>query len=159
MEINRENEEALDWDYLQEVLDYDEYTGIFIWKKQLSSRGPVGKEAGYKGTYIIISINGIRYRAHRLAWFYIYAKWPSILLDHKDRNKHNNTLRNLKEATNSENSHNTEETPGCWKVGNKYRAAICLRGKRKYIGYFNTKEEASSAYSTEKQRIKDSNSN
>jgi len=54
---------------LKEVLDYDEKTGIFLWKKGFSRRVKAGTVAGAdKNGYREVHIEGNRYRLHHLAW-------------------------------------------------------------------------------------------
>ena len=57
---------------LHDVLRYDPKTGKFFW---LESRGRVaeGDEAGTpdKDGYIQIRIDGVIYKAHRLAWYFM----------------------------------------------------------------------------------------
>ena len=137
---------------LKKLLNYDPETGVFKWN---ASRGRALKSsvAGNQENtgYLSIRIDEVRYRAHRLAWFYIHAKFPKREIDHIDGVKNNNRLSNLREATKSENQrnkklpcHNTSGLKGvCWsKMANKWRAFIKVEGKGKHLGYFVTKEEA-----------------
>ena len=62
-------------EYLKLIFDYNPNTGIFIW---LNSRGRAKKgnmlnSLDGKG-YISVEINNKAYRAHRLAWLYIYGE-------------------------------------------------------------------------------------
>src|SRR5690242_9701583 len=61
-------------EYLKTVLDYDLDTGFFKWKRA-GFGVTVGKVAGRKDTkgHIQIRIDGGRYSAHRLAWFWVYG--------------------------------------------------------------------------------------
>ena len=70
-ETMRAKEIALSHDYLTKVLDYNSETGEFIWKISPSRNIKVGTRAGVvnKTGYRLISINNIRYKAGRLAWF------------------------------------------------------------------------------------------
>lgn len=62
---------------LREVLDYNPKTGIFIWKVVRHNGNNIGDIAGYTHSrgYVIISVDGNQYKAHRLAWFYVKGKW------------------------------------------------------------------------------------
>lgn len=38
---------------------------------------------------------------HNVIWWAYYGEWPTMMLDHKDRNKDNNSVHNLREASHS----------------------------------------------------------
>lgn len=84
---------------LMSVLSYDKDTGIFTWVEPIGRRSVVGKTAGSDNGqgYLVISIDKKRYRAHRLAWFYVYGYMPENQLDHINRIKDDNRIDNLRE--------------------------------------------------------------
>jgi hypothetical protein len=85
------------------LMSYDKDTGILSWRNPRDSRIRNHTPKGY----IKFKIKNVHYRAHRLIWFYHYGRWPSSdVIDHIDRNKHNNRIENLREATFSENCKN-----------------------------------------------------
>lgn len=80
---------------------------------------------------------------------------PSKLeVDHKDENKLNNQLSNLRYATSLQNQHYYAERRKSQTTskyigvnfspchGNKWRAGISIKGRQTSLGYFNTEEEA-----------------
>lgn len=76
-------------------------------------------------------------------------------IDHRDGDGLNCRRSNLRVATAAENNRNTRlrrdnqlQLKGVRKhsLCNKYQAAICTAGVRKYLGLFNTAEEAYAAY-------------
>lgn len=158
----KKEEKMLTQDRLKELLDYDEHTGIFTW---IVSRGKckAGSVAGiiHPSGYILIGVCWKKYLAHRLAWAFAFGEFPSKDLDHKDGNRSNNAISNLREATRSENKQNMHiarigNSTGLLgasydKQKNKYRAQICVNGKRKYIGLFETAKEAHAAYLSAKR--------
>lgn len=80
---------------LQELLDYDPATGIFLWKISGQGRQP-GSRAGTtvrQGHRVIIADWG-SYSAHSLAWLMIYGVWPRRL-KYIDGNKDNCAISNL----------------------------------------------------------------
>jgi len=102
---------------LTEVLFYCPETGIFrhIDRPVRRSYGDVqinlrfsGKIAGTinKHGYRIISLDNRKYKAHRLAWFYVHGRWPVDQIDHINRCPGDNRLVNLREASPSLNSLN-----------------------------------------------------
>jgi len=136
---------------LKEVLDYDHLTGIFTWVQ--SRRGvKKGSIAGTrKDGYIHIKIDNKTYYAHRLAWLHYYGYFPENFLDHKDRIRNHNWIKNLREASSQCNLRNTgnylSNTSGvkgvCFDKGKqKLAAAIRLNSKRYHLGYFTDLTEA-----------------
>ncbi|MGO4744001.1 HNH endonuclease signature motif containing protein [Serratia quinivorans] len=142
---------------LKELLNYNPVTGIFTWKQNRRGKARSGDVAGSVNDlgYLKISVIGKNYAAHRLAWLYVYGKWPSKFIDHIDRNKLNNSIDNLREATRYENganvgikSHNTSGFIGVsynaqWR---KWFAQIIHKGNKTFLGYYKTPELASEAY-------------
>lgn len=95
---------------IKDYLKYDLITGNFIWvqKTSKSFTKPLGSIAGSdngKG-YIIIEFMGKSYKAHRLAWYYHYNKWPEGQIDHINGITNDNRIENLRDVTSSENSKN-----------------------------------------------------
>ena len=133
---------------LKSKLLYYKNNGMFIWLK-------LGNTAGYidKDGYRLIKINQKSYRAHRLAWLYMYGQWPTKQIDHIDGNKLNNSIDNLREATQAQQnanrpalSRNLLGVKGVRKHGKKYQALICKDKKQIVIGLFDTIKEADYAY-------------
>lgn len=147
---------------LKEILTYNKESGIFVWKKKTSSksnRTVVGDIAGSvtKNGYIVIKIDGKLHFAHRLAWLYINGIIPKEQIDHKDHDRTNNRILNLREATHRENMKNLSKRKnnktGIMGVilregrGRKphYEARITVDGKRHHLGCFSELEDAKKA--------------
>jgi hypothetical protein len=141
---------------LREVLAYDPDTGVFIHKLS-NPRTPEGSVAGWGSPngYVRISVDDSKYLAHRLAWFHTYGQWPSGFIDHVNRDKSDNRIANLRQATKSQNSGNAIRrkdnktgTRGVYwhKVANKFAAQLQINKKNITLGYFTTVEEAKAAY-------------
>lgn len=130
---------------LHQVLSYDQNTGIFKWRVTKAALAVAGSVAGtIDRGYNKIWIDGKQYRAHRLAWFYVYGEWPKEI-DHKNRNKSDTRLENLREVTRKQNSENTglhpSNTSGArgvtWnKKEKKWAAQIKHYGKLYHLGWF-----------------------
>lgn len=135
---------------LKEVLNYDESTGIFTWKV-LSSHTRIGDAAGTMMTtgYVEIKLDGVRYLAHRLAWFYVHGEFPKGKLDHKDERRANNRILNLRPATHAQNIMNSKARSKCgvknvyWRSDTKsYAVRFKIDGKHLCFGQFSSLEEA-----------------
>ena len=103
---------------LQQALAYDPSTGKFLWKIKTNKRIVVGSEAGtlVRG-YVRIRIDGVIYAAHRLAWLYVYGRWPNGQIDHKNGKPGDNWIDNLRDATVSINRQNIHRPQRRNKLG------------------------------------------
>ncbi len=138
--------------YLKSVLSYDENTGLFSkltksWKFNIGDTLNNPRPDGY----ITLGIKNNTYLAHRLAWLYVYGKFPKNNLDHINGNRADNRICNLREVTQSQNSMNrtkqSNNTSGIkgvtWdKQCNKWKAQIKYNGKVKNLGVFRNIEDA-----------------
>ena len=147
---------------LKEILDYDSSTGVFTWRETPNTKRNRSKIAGSPAynrnkthEYVKIKVCGKAYMAHRLAWFYTKGEWPKQLIDHINGDSKDNRIENLREATHCQNSHNRKGNrdsktgyKGVYKhvKSDKYVAEIMYNGKRKYLGIFDTVEQAHEAY-------------
>lgn len=142
--------EPLDHKRLTELVNYDPDTGVFTWKARGRGR-VVGKELRrFDGRYIKIELDGRAYYAHRLAWFYVHGSMPEGEIDHKNEDKTDNRLDNLRLTDHSGNmlnisAPNRNSRSGyrgvCYRRG-RWRATKCGR----HLGDFQTVEEAVKAY-------------
>ena len=139
---------------LKELLEYNEKTGVFRWKVYKSSNSQKGDIAGTinKDGYVIIQIDGKRYKAHRLVFLYMIGTFPKEQVDHLNHTKDENRWCNLREVTSSENQrnrsiskNNTSGTIGVrWsKKDKRWIAYIRVNYKKNiYLGSFKNKKEA-----------------
>lgn len=161
-------------EYLRECLDYDPETGALTWRQRplvhfrashwmnLWNSRYASKAAGCAHTvYQVkyrrssISIDKRRYLTHRVIWKIMTGREPSPTLDHRDRNGTNNTWRNLRRATESQQRANSslrrDNSSGVkgvsWsRTRRKWIAQICINEFRFNLGGYLTKEEAQKVY-------------
>ena len=136
--------EFLEW------LSYLPNTGTFVW---INGRYK-GLEAGFVRSdgYVQIKFKNKSYLAHRLAWLFSTGHWPTLFIDHINHDKSNNSFANLREVTKSENCQNVKRR-GTRKKYNRYDARIMTDGVSKYLGSYETEEEANSAYLNAKKTL------
>lgn len=96
---------------LKEILHYDPDTGIFTRRLDRGPNAPKDSVAGTpdKNGYIVIKVDFTQYKAHRLAWLYIYGVWPNNQIDHINHIVDDNRIVNLRDVTNSENQANRRD--------------------------------------------------
>ena len=158
--------------FIRSILNYEPDTGVFTWNKRtpdmFSSKNPSricsvwnarlsGKKAGkISGPgYVYITVLNKNILAHRLAWFYVNGFWPRKNIDHKNLNKLDNRIDNLREATHSQNMINVprpkNNTSGFKGVSFSKRhkswcACITINYRKHHLGYFKDPEDAHAAY-------------
>jgi hypothetical protein len=155
---------------LRDALDYDHTTGRFYWRRRKGVHHTTnvryaGKEAGHRCPrlgYVLLGFNGRLYRAHRLAWLYVFGEWPAGDLDHINGDGFDNRTANLREATRTQNngnmrmpSHNTSGLKGAYwdKRAERWMSQIKHQGRQHYLGYFDTAEQAHAAYAAAAVRL------
>lgn len=159
---------------LRELVIYDKDTGIFRWRVDrfcgkhmhilTAKAGDVAGSTDEDG-YHMLTIDAKRYQASRLAWVYVTGAWPEYDIDHIDTNPSNNRFANLRDVSPTVNLQNRKRAQRNNKVGllgvskrktggrKKWIAQIAFGGKHKYIGAFETPEEAHAAYLAAKREL------
>lgn len=142
---------------LLQVLDYDPATGAFVWKARPDKKPWTGKNAGkiagspHNGGYTAIAIDRKKYLAHRLAWLAVYGEWPDKFIDHRNLDKKDNRIGNLRLANFGESSANasirSDNTSGHRGISfNKQRrrwdAYVHIDGVKWQFGSFKEKQLA-----------------
>ena len=142
---------------LKSLMHYDPDTGVFTWKvaprrgiSAGSIAGVIKKDSGY----VLVGVSGKEYRAHRLAWLYVFGEFPPYDLDHINRNRSDNRIDNLRMATRAENMQNgsKRKTNTSGHVGvrwysqaQKWKAEIGVNYKNISLGYHSNLEQAIAA--------------
>lgn len=146
--------EKITQELVKHIFEYKD--GKLFWKNKSSnlSRAKIGYEFGRgsldKDGYKIGSFLGKQYRVHRLIFFYHFGYFPNII-DHKDCNKENNNIDNLRECTHQQNAFNKRitktSTSGVkgvhWKKKDEiWEVSIKLNNKQHYLGCFKSLDDA-----------------
>jgi hypothetical protein len=153
---------------LRELLHYDPETGVFTWRVT-SGKANNGAPAGWIGSsdgvrqVVLIGISHRNYKAHRLAWLHTYGAWPVGVIDHINGDPLDNRISNLRDTSQQVNSQNQrrarsdsksgllgaywDERDRCWK------SHIKADGRLKWLGRFDTPEEAHAAYLAAKRKL------
>ena len=80
---------------LRQVLHYDPEIGVFTRLVQKPNRYASREFAGgnvARTGYARVSVDRIQYQAHRLAWLYVYGRWPNAEVDHINGDRSDNRL-------------------------------------------------------------------
>ena len=145
-------------DELLRALAYEPSTGIFRWKirqRRIGGFYEPGDVAGFKEAcgYWCIGLSRRQYKAHRLAWLYCHGVWPVDDIDHINGKRDDNRICNLRiggKSVNPRNQkkriNNTTGFKGVTRSRSRFMAKISVNYDRKYLGTFDTKEEAYEAY-------------
>lgn len=148
-------------DELHRLISYDSESGLFF---SIDAAGNRLREIGHRNDrgYIRVCLKGKCYRAHRLAWLYMYGKWPNQI-DHANGIYSDNRIVNLRNVTNRQNARNqcipTNNTSGVrgvrWDKGaDKWRAEIMNNeGKVEFLGKFKEKSLAVKARKDAEKRL------
>ena len=134
-------EEAVD------LFSYDEQTGNLI-RRATRGNQPAGSIAGHTTIegYVVISINGRTYKAHRIVWLIKTGIWPNMDIDHEDTDKANNRWANLRLADDSTNGANRpvrrDNKLGVKGItlqrrAKRYLARLTVRGHTRVIGWID----------------------
>lgn len=164
-------------EFLRECFYYNPETGELYWRERplhhfssprqhksfntrfAGKRAFTASNIGYP--YGRLTYNGVQraYLAHQLIWKMVYDQDPPGDIDHKDMDRSNNRLSNLRVATRSENLHNSTARAnrsgykGVSQNGSGYMAKITRAGRQIYLGTFVTALEASRAYAAAAKEI------
>lgn len=155
--------ELITQERLKSLLTYDPDTGKFRW----ATRRPRCRVGGVAGTmsyhgYVVIKLDGVSHKAHRLAWLYETGAWPDGELDHINRVRHDNRIANLRLSTRFLNCQNRAKSDAAHSKhigvsrsfnGSRWRAYIDFNGKRHALGVFDTEQQAVDARQRAQTRV------
>lgn len=134
---------------LQHYFSYDPETGVITNKVQRSNllKGSIAGSERPDG-YRAITLNRVKYLAHRIAWKLHTGEEPDVFLDHKDRNPSNNAFLNLRNSDpwknqgNRFSGKNSSTLPGTKRNGRKWVA----QSLGNHLGTYDTEAEAHAVY-------------
>lgn len=146
------------------LLRLDADTGELVWRVDRGPRAMAGRVAGTitgKG-YRIVTIDGVKYRGHRLVYFIANGVWPSGEVDHVHGDTSDDRPDQLRDVTPSGNQQNRRKAQSNSKTGllgaswdelkGVFVARIKVGGVNRRIGGFDTAQEAHEAYLAAKRR-------
>ena len=143
--------DTITYERIHEVLSYTPFDGLFRWKSTTSTKIKIGDIAGSMSVhgYINIKVDKVSYRAHRLAWLYVYGYMPENDIDHIKRVRHDNRIRRLREVTDQCNArncgnptNNISGIKGVSEAKDKWAANIRIDRKLKHLGYYEEFDNA-----------------
>ena len=138
-------------DLINKHLSCNTETGQVFWKEPNGTKCKAGTEAGSMRSdgRVFIRLKGHQLYRYRVVWYFATGKYPKKQIDHKDRNKANDSYSNLREVSNELNSwnkgancNNKTGYKGVYQSGNRFIANIHMKGKTKYLGTFPTALDA-----------------
>lgn len=141
---------TLSLELLNELFYYKE--GNLYRKKSTQKNVLVGAKVGTINTlgYLVVSIKNKTYLVHRLIYWMSYGYLPKYI-DHIDGNQLNNSIENLREATNQENLFNqklrSNSVSGIKNVRwdkrlKKWCVRFTVNYKAKHIGVYSSLDKA-----------------
>ena len=149
--------------WLKEHLDYNPETGEVLLKKKWGPLpykvGAVLGEGALIHGYKRIKLLGVTYGAHRIAYALYHECDPYPFdIDHKDQDKTNNRITNLRKVTRKQNNYNKPKRESkSGHTGITYRTrrkkAWSVHCNRTYIGSYATLDEALTARAKAEQKM------
>lgn len=110
---------------------------------------PSSGKKNQETSYLVIAVGSRYMPIHAAIFAIVKGRWPKNILDHRDRNRFNNRIGNLREASYSQNRINTalnlKNKSGYrgvhWAKG-KWVVTLSTCNKRQYLGRFRNLKDA-----------------
>lgn len=143
-------------DFLRDLFDYDPNTGNLIYRRSVPQKkaGSIAGTRHYSG-YLIVCISYKIYMLHRLVWAWHYGPAAvDVEIDHKDHDKSNNRIENLRTVSRRGNALNqplyknsrSSVTGIQWRPKYRYwEVSVAVGNKRRHVGTFKSYDEALAA--------------
>lgn len=137
---------------MDDYCEFSEEHKTLVWKKAPSNRCVIGAAIGSvtKDGYYRTA----RTLMHRAVWLFFKGEEPNGFIDHINGDRKDNRIDNLRVVTQLHNNWNRTKANGYTYSAKrkKYIAQIKQNYKATCLGYFDTPEEAHSAYLKAKQQ-------
>jgi hypothetical protein len=124
---------------LRAIIDDEDYEKVSSLRWKADHRGYVYTNMGSKRVYLHRFISEL-------------DEFDGVILfDHRNGNRLDNQKHNLRKCTNSQNQANTKswenkDSKGVYFFNNRWVARIMVDGNRKYLGRYESKQEAIDKY-------------
>lgn len=154
-------------DRLREVINYCSETGVFTWRFHHDRhKAKLGEAIGWLSPqgYRYLNILGKLHLSHRIAWLYVHGEWPAHHIDHKNGDRDDNRISNLRDVPQRVNNQNLRAANSSSQTGvlgvslsrrkaNPFCARIVINKKIIHLGGFKTAEQAHAAYIKAKREL------
>ena len=145
----------IDIKLVNELFTYNPETGEFR-NKVTRGRAREGELAGSVSNrgYLKLQVayNQV-FAAHRVAWAIYYNEQPPKEIDHKNRNKTDNSISNLIASDRVQNNANKNCKGYTIDPYGRYRVRVTVGGKRISVGIYDTPEEAQAVFKAKKAEL------
>lgn len=172
----RDVEHAIPISLLFECFDCDAEKGTLTWRvrpihhfkntraAKIINTQHAGSAAGsdHSAGYRSVCVNGKHLLVHRVIFAMHHGRWPDDELDHKDRQRNNNRISNLREAGPQKNQgnqklrrNNTSGFRGAYWAAHagRWKAMVSHEGEVHNLGYFDTAEGAGEAAARKRDQL------
>lgn len=137
-----------------------------LWLSPTARRSKRGEVAGTirPDGYRQVCVDGKLYLTHRVLWLMRTGEWPDGEVDHINGNKQDNSEENLRSVSKSGNMQNirraftSNTSSGMLGVSverktGKFYSRICVNGKQRSLGTFDSADAAHAAYVHAKREL------
>ena len=146
-------------------LRYVKKDGLLYWRKAPGNRAKVGDLAGSVSPYgyIVVGLLGMKLFRGHIVWFLEKRQWPTLKLDHKDTDRLNDRIANLRDVPQKWNNQNLRSAQknnqsgllgAYWdQARHLWFSSIKVEGRTLALGRYPTAEAAHAAYLAAKRKF------
>lgn len=151
--VHRSPDHRLTVDEARALFTYDPLSGELRWAQKRGGPISVGDLAGSidGNGHRTVSCQGKTYPSTHIIWAIVHGRWPTAQIDHRNRQRSDDRLDNLREATTFQNASNRSFKTGTKGVSyhrgsGKFHARIVSKNRLHFLGSFDDEEAAARAY-------------